>query len=477
MMRNTIAFMILSILCSSGCTMIPEYNRPEAPIPRDWPDGPAYRYNVNNADASRPAELNWQIFFTDPRLQELIRVALENNRDLKVAALNVEKARAMYRIQRSELLPTVYGSGSEYKQRIPGDLTSSGKSTITEEYRVDLGISDWEPDFFGRIRSLKQGALETYLATAEARRGAQVLLVSEVANAWLTLAADRENRELARSTLQTQEAAFNLIQRRYEVGLANRLDVCQVQSSVDAARVDVARFSERLARDENALNFLAGSPVSKDLCPGSLVGAVPMKSIFIGTPSEVLLQRPDIRQAENALKAAYADIGAARAMLFPRISLTTSYGTASEDLSGLFDAGSGSWAFAPRISLPVFDPRVWSALKVSKVEQKIALTRYERTIQAAFREVADTLARKGSLGDEMAAQRSLVETAAEAFRLSSIRYEKGTDIYLNVLDAQRSLYAAQQGLIAIRLADLANQVQLYAVLGGGGNEKRVCEEQ
>ena len=471
MIRNMCLILILLFICSAGCTMIPDYNRPEAPVPSSWPDGPAYRDTANNPEASRPAELEWRKFFTDPWLQELILTALENNRDLKVAALNVEKARAMYRIQRSELLPTAYGSGSEYKQRIPGDLTSSGNATITEEYQVGLGISDWEPDFFGRIRSLKQRALETYLATAEARRGAQILLISEVANAWLTLAADRENLDLARSTLRSQEAAFNLIQRRYDVGLATRLDLCRVQTSVDAAKVDVARFSERLARDENALNFLAGTTVSTDLCPESLIGAVPMESIFIGTPSEVLLQRPDVRQAEKALKAAYADIGAARAMLFPRISLTTSYGTASEDLSGLFEAGSRTWTFAPRVSLPVFDPRVWSALKVSKVDREIALTRYEGTIQSAFREVADTLARRGTLGDEMAAQRSLVETAAEAFRLSSLRYEKGTDIYLNVLDAQRSLYAAQQGLIAIRLADLANQIQLYAILGGGGVEK------
>ena len=473
MIKNTFSILIILFICSGGCTMIPEYNRPEAPIAQNWPDGPAYLNTVvNRPEASRPAELEWRIFFTDPRLQEVIRMALANNRDLKVATLNVEKARAMYRIQRNELLPTAYGTGTAYKQRIPGDLTSSGNATITEEYRVGLGISDWEPDFFGRIRSLKRRALETYLATAEARRGAQILLVSEVASAWLALAADRENLELARSTLRTQEAAFNLIQRRYDVGLANRLDVCQVQTSVDTARVDVARFSERLAQDENALNFLAGTTVSTKLYPESLINTVPLESIFVGTPSEVLLHRPDVSQAENALKAAYADIGAARAMLFPRISLTTSYGTASEDLSGLFEAGSRAWAFAPRISLPVFDPRVWSALKVSKVNREIALTGYEQTIQAAFREVADTLARRGTLGDEMAAQESLVETAAEAFRLSSIRYEKGTDIYLNVLDAQRSLYAAQQGLIAIRLADLTNQVQLYAVLGGGGTSER-----
>ncbi len=470
MIKNRLFLLIITSIFFAGCTMIPEYNRPQSPTPQAWPDEPAYKGTGSNAEAVPAPEMAWQSFFTDPRLQALIRTALENNRDLRVAALNVERARAMYRIQRSELLPTAGATGSSYKQRIPADLSSSGESTIAEEYRVELGIAAWEPDFFGRIRSLKQRALEDYFATTEARRGTQILLISEIANAWLALAADFDNLKLARSTLATQQAAYNLIQRRYEVGLATKLDLCQAQTSVDSARVAVARFTGQVARDKNALDFLAGETVPADIYPDSLANVAPMENFFVGTPSEVLLQRPDIRGAENALKAAYANIGAARAMLFPRITLTTAYGTASAELSGLFESGSRTWLFTPQISLPIFDPRTWSALKVRKVEREIALTRYEGTVQAAFRDVADTLAQKGTLGDQKAAQQSLVEAAAEAFRLSGIRYEKGTDIYLTVLDAQRSLYAAQQGLIAIELANQANQVRLYAVLGGGATK-------
>ncbi len=462
--------MTISLLCG-GCTLMPTYNRPESPVPAAWPEGPAFPGTAEDSGAPPAVEMSWRQFFTDARLQGLIERALENNRDLRVATLNVERARAMYRIQRNELLPVVQASGSGYRQRVPDDLSRSGEAMITEEYRAELGVTAWEPDLFGRIRSLKQRVLQEYFASVEARRGAQILLVSEIANAWLTLAADRENLELARSTLTAQQAAYDLIKRRYDVGLSAKLDICQVQTRVDAARVDVARFTERVARDENALDLLAGKPVPEELLPISLAGVNPMETVFAGTPSDVLLSRPDILGAESALKAAYANIGAARAMLFPRIALTTAYGTASADLSDLFEPGSRTWLFAPRVSLPIFDPRTWSALKVSKVDRQIALARYEGAIQSAFREVADVLARKGTLGDEMAAQQSLVAAAEEAFRLSNIRYEKGSDIYLNVLDAQRSLYAAQQGLIAIRQADLTNQVRLYAVLGGGGGRE------
>ena len=338
-----------------------------------------------------------------------------------------------------------------------------------EEYGANLGISSWEIDFFGRIRSLGKRALEEYLATEQARRSAQILLVSEVANAYLTLAADRENLKLAQSTLESQQAAYKVIRRRFEVGLAPELDLRQVQTRVDAARVDIARYTELAAQDENALNLLAGSTVPADLLPEVLSLVKPLPDVAPGTSSEVLLRRPDILQAENLLKAANANIGAARAAFFPRISLTSAIGSASGDLSGLFKSGSFVWNYAPQIVMPIFDARTWSALKVTKVEREIAVAQYEKAIQGAFREVADALARRGTMGDQMEAQQSLVDATAKTYRLSTLRYEKGIDIYLNVLDAQRSLYAAQQGLIAIRLAKLANQVRLYAVLGGGGD--------
>jgi multidrug efflux system outer membrane protein len=436
-------------------------------------------YETIENDTTYPlaGELNWRQFFTDPRLQKIIETALENNRNLQVAALNVDRARAMYRIQRSDLLPTINATASGSRESVPastyGDIGHDIESLTIDRYEANLAISSWELDFFGRIRSLNQRALEEYLATEQARRSAQILLISEIATVYLTLAADRENLELARSTLASRAASYALIKRRFDVGLATRLELRQAQIKVDAARVDVPKFLGQVAIDENALQFLVGKPVSEDLYPESLTDIAPMETIFTATPSEVLLNRPDILQAENILKASYANIGAARAVFFPRISLTTSYGTASDDLYGLFESGSRAWMLAGQAVLPVFDPRIWAALDASKVEREIVLAEYEGAIQSAFREVADVLAQKGTLKDQLSAQTSLVTAAEETYRLSNLRYEKGTDIYLNVLDAQRSLYAAQQGLISIRLADLANQVNLYAVMGGGADRVEV----
>ena len=461
-------FLILSVFVGlGGCTMIPKYTRPEAPVPAGWPSGPAYKETLQAAPAA--TDLTWREFFTDERLQTVIETALKNNRDLRVAALNVERARALYRIQRAELFPTVNAGGTASKERVPGIVSGTGHAATVELYNVNLGISSWEIDFFGRIRSLQERALEEFFATEQARRSAQILLISEVANAYLTLAADRENLQLARSTLETQQAAYNLIRRRYEVGLVPELDLRQVQTRVDAARVDVARYTDLAAQDENALHLLVGSPVPADLLPEGLSAVRPLPDVSPGTSSEVLLRRPDILQAENLLKAANANIGAARAAFFPSISLTTSIGTTSDQLSGLFKSGSGTWIYAAQTVMPIFDLRTWSALKVTEVDRETAVAQYEGAIQVAFREVADALAQRGTLGDQMEAQQSLVEATMETYRLSNARYAKGIDIYLNVLDAQRSLYSAQQGLIATRLAKLANQVRLYAVLGGGGD--------
>jgi len=467
MIKKLYAVLAMAAVLLTGCSMAPKYTRPEAPVPAGWPSGPAYKETRATQGAPAPADLQWREFFTDGQLKEIIETALKNNRDLRVAALNVERARASYRIQRAELLPKLETDVTATKQhaRISG---STGLVTI-EEYGVNLGVSSWEIDFFGRIRSLGDRALEEFFATEQARRSAQILLVSEVANAYLTLAADRENLKLAQSTLESQQAAYNLIRRRFEVGLTAELDLRQAQTRVDAARVDVAKYTDLAARDENALNLLAGSPVPAGLLPQVLSAVKPLRDVSPGTSSEVLLLRPDILQAENLLKAANANIGAARAAFFPRISLTTAIGSASGDLSGLFKSGSFVWNYAPQIILPIFDARTWPALKVTKVDKEIAVAQYEKAIQVAFREVADALARRGTMGDQMQAQQSLVAATDKSYRLSTLRYEKGIDIYLNVLDAQRSLYNAQQGLIAIRLAKLANQVRLYAVLGGGSD--------
>ena len=470
MNKQRLFLLVGIVLFLGGCSLAPKYTQPKAPIPVEWPQGAVYKTARAEPGAAAVPVLKWREFFTDQRLQKLIETALNNNRDLRLAALNVERARALYGVQRAELFPSVSAIGSGTKRHSASDLTRPGEPRTTKQYSVNLGIASWEIDFFGRIRSLKEQALQQYLATEEARRSAQISLVSEVARVYLALAADREDLKLARSTLHTQQGVYDLIRRQYEVGLANELDLHRAQTQVDAARGDVARFMQLVAQDQNALNLLAGSPVPEDLLPPDLTSVSTPKDISPGLSSEVLLRRPDIMAAEHQLKAAYAFIGAARAAFFPRISLTTSLGTASAELSGLFSSGNGTWSFAPQVVMPIFDARTWAAYRVSKAQRKIALTQYERTIQTAFREVADTLAVQGTVHERLSAQQSLVNALAETYRLSVNRYTNGIDSYLGVLDAQRSLYAAQQGLIALHLAKMANQVSLYAVLGGGGDQ-------
>jgi len=466
-MRQHIIIVFGVLVAMAGCSMNPRYTQLQAPVPEAWPQGEAYKIAQADPEAPTASELSWKTFFTDPKLQQIIGTALNNNRDLRIAALNVERARALYGVQRAELFPSVNGVGAGAKQRRSSDLISPGEPRTVEQYSVDLGVAAWEIDFFGRIRSLKDQALEEYLATDEARRSAQIALVSEVGRVYLALAADLENLELSKSTLDAQQAAYDLIKRQYEVGVASELDLRQAQIPVDAARGDMARYTQTVAQDRNALNLLAGAPVPEGLLPLGLAGVNPPREIFADLPSEVLLNRPDIMAAEHRLKGAYALIGAARASFFPRISLTTAIGTASDDLSGLFGSGTGTWSFAPQIAVPVFDARTWAAYRVSKAQQELALAQYEKAIQTAFREVADSLAVQGTVDQQVAAQMSLTKAVSDTYRLSNQRYEKGIDSYLGVLDAQRTLYSAQQGLISLRLAKLANQVRLYAVLGGG----------
>jgi multidrug efflux system outer membrane protein len=465
---NRTFFLLLGLIVAflAGCTLAPTYTRPEAPVPATWPGGPAA-----GLQAAKPgeaaADTPWRDFFVDERLQQVIDLALANNRDLRVAALNVQRTQALYRIQRAELLPSVNAGATFSKERVPGIISQNNQPATVELYNVNLGISSWELDFFGRIRSLKDAALEQYLATEQARASAQISLVSEVANTYLSLAADRENLKLARSTLETQRSTYEMIRRRAEVGTSSDLDLREAQTRVDAARVDIVRFTSQAALDENALTLLAGSPVPPGLLPVELGEVAAIKDFTPGLPSEVLQRRPDVIQAEHQLKATHANIGAARAAFFPQITLTTSIGTTSGQLSGLFLSGSETWAFVPQITVPIFDARTWAAYDVTKVDREIAIAQYEKAIQTGFREVADALAQRATLGDQLQAQQSLVDASAESYRLSNARYTRGIDSYLRVLDAQRSLYSAQQGLIAIRLARLANLVTLYKVLGGG----------
>lgn len=464
------ATVAIVLLVLSGCaSMAPKYTRPEAPVPSEWPSGPAYKESASKSGERNAADVTWQEFFIDEQLQKLITLALENNRDLLIAALNIERSQAVYQIQRADLFPTVNATGSAIEARTPGVLSGTGQPLTSHQYSVNLGFSAYEIDFFGRVRSLKDQALEQFFATDEARRSIQISLVAEVASNYLTLAADKERLKIAQETLASRQTSYNLIRSRFEAGASSELDLRQAQTSVDSARVDIARFTSQVAQDENALALVVGAPVPSDLLPSGLSEITSLSELSAGLPSDVLQSRPDIMQAEHLLKAANANIGAARAAFFPRITLTTSVGLSSDHLSGLFNSVSGTWSFAPQITLPIFDAgRNQANLKVSEVDREILLAQYEKAIQSAFREVADALAQRGTLGDQLEAQQSLTDATAVTYRLSQARYEKGIASYLDVLDSQRSLYNAQQGLLTVRLSRLTNQVTLYKVLGGGG---------
>jgi len=467
MIRKILVVMSIVVFLG-GCSLAPKYQQSQTPISDTWPQGEAYG-NTQAVSGIPPAQdLNWQDFFTDQKLKKIIETALDNNRDLRIAALNVEKARAQYGIQRAELFPALDASGAWSKQGRSKDLINPGESRTVEQYNADLGIASWEIDFFGRLRSLKDQALEEYMATEQARRSAQITLISEVARAYLTLAADRENLKLARSTFESQRASYDLIRKSYQFGLSTEIDLRRAQTPMDAAQRDVHRYTQLEAQDQNALNLLAGASVPEEMLPADLSSVAPAQEISSGLSSATLLSRPDILAAEHRLKGAYAYIGAARAAFFPRISLTSSVGTASDELSGLFGSGSNTWNFAPQGVMPIFDARIWAALRVSRADREIMLNEYEKTIQTAFKEVADALAVRGTINQQVSAQQSLVDASARTYRLSNKRYTIGIDDYLSVLDAHRSLYSQQQTLISLHLTRIANQVNLYAVLGGGG---------
>lgn len=458
------------LLFLAGCaSMAPKYSQPSAPVPAAWPAGPSYQATQPAAQQKPLAEIPWQEFFVEPQLQKLIALSLDNNRDLRVAVLNMDRFRALYQIQRADLFPSVTGDAGGAVKRTADDLSQNGRGGVSHSYDVGVGISSYELDLFGRVRSLKDQALDQYLATQQARRSVQITLVSQVATAYLTLGSDLERLQLAKETLANQQESYRLSKSRFEAGVASALDLQQAQTSVDSARVDIARYTTQVAQDLNALTLVVGSDVPQELMPKSLSESLTaVKDAAPGIPSDVLLSRPDILQAEYNLKGANANIGAARAAFFPRITLTTSVGFGSDQLTGLFKGGNLAWNFAPRISVPIFEGgRNKANLEVATVDRDIAVAQYEKAIQSAFREVADALAQRGTIDEQVSAQQSLTGATSETYRLSQARYQTGVDSYLNVLDAQRSLYTAQQGLITTRLARLNNMVTIYKVLGGG----------
>ena len=468
-MTRTFLCLADAILGLAGCTttLMPDYQRPAAPTPAAWPGAPGSKSAAFNTTAPASADLHWREFYSDANLQKIIAQALANNRDLRVASLTIEKTRSLYRIQRADLLPTVQAAGYGTRQEVFASGAAFEQKVDIEYYSVSLGFSSYELDFFGRIRSLKARALEQYLATAQARRSMQISLMAEVAGVYLNLAADQERLRLAHVTLDSQEETHELILRRFELGDSSELELHQAQTRVDAARVDIAKYTGQVAMDQNGLSLLVGAQVPAELLPRELSPPAAFKDISAGLPSEVLQRRPDILMAENQLKAANANIGAARAAFFPSVTLSTSFGTMDDQLSGLFKPGSWIWNFTPQITLPIFDTgRNKANLNVARADRDICLAQYEKAIQTAFREVADALAQRGALLNQLEAQESLVEAATASYRLSDARYRNGIDGYMTVLDSQRALYAARQGLIAIRLARLANLVTLYKVLGG-----------
>ncbi|MDP2246226.1 AdeC/AdeK/OprM family multidrug efflux complex outer membrane factor [Pseudomonas sp.] len=469
-MTKTLVSIAVATLVLSGCSLIPDYQQPPAPMASQWPQGQAYA--PNEAADIAAAEQGWREYFRDPALQQLIETALLNNRDLRVAALNIEAYRAQYRIQRADLLPALSADGSGSRQRLPADVAPSGSAGISSQYSATLGVSAYELDLFGRVRSLSQQALETYLSSEEARRSTQISLVASVANAYLTWQADQALLQLTQDTLKTFEESYRLTLRSSEIGVASALDLSQSRTSVEAARVKLAQYQRLVAQDRNGLALLLGSGLPADLPAGQPLDAELLSQLPAGLPSDLLQRRPDILEAEHLLKAANANIGAARAAFFPRISLTANAGSLSPDLSGLLGNGSGTWLFQPQISLPIFNAgSLRASLDYSKIQKEISVARYEKSIQTAFQEVADGLAARQTYQQQLQAQRDLVEANQDYYRLAERRYRIGIDSNLTFLDAQRSLFSAQQALITDRLAQLASEVNLYKALGGGWVER------
>ena len=483
----------LALLALAGCTSLaPDYARPMLPVPAtlNGTNGPNGPEGTALAPETRP--MGWQEFLQEPRLRELVALALQNNRDLRVAVLAIEKARAQYGVEQSNRFPAVGATAAGNRTRTADDLNTSGRSPTSSQYSAQLGFSSYEIDFFGRVKNLNEAALQEFLRTTENRRSVQLSLVAEVANAWLTLDADGRRLQLAQDTLRSRQKSYELTERSHALGAASGLTLAQAQTTVDTARADVAAFTSQVARDRNALALLAGAPVPAALLPdGANPGATasparaasasasvaPAPSLATPAatllavpgdlPSSVLLNRPDVRAAEYTLRGAYASIGAARAAFFPSITLTASAGTASNALSGLFDGGNGTWSFAPQIRLPIFDAgRNRANLQIAETARDTALAQYDKAVQTAFREVADALAERATLAERLQAQQSLQAATLKALQLSEARYRLGADSYLPVLDAQRALYSAQQTLIGLALAEQANRITLYKVLGG-----------
>lgn len=455
---------LAATLALAGCSLMPLYERPDAPVAGQWPTlGGAQPVE---AGARAVGDLPWQDFVQDARLRALVERALADNRDLRVAALAIEQARAQYQIRAADQTPTLNLAATGNRQPASG-------GGISSTYTAGVALASWEIDFFGRVASLKEAALAQYLATEEARRAVQTSLVAAVASTWLSLQANDELLALTQRTLATREDSLRLIRLRQEQGVASALDLRQAESLVAAAQAALAQQQRLRALDVNALTLLVGQPLPPELLDTQGQGTPLRADVPAGLPSDLLERRADVRQAEQLLVAANANIGAARAAFFPRISLTASAGTASTALSGLFKSGSWGWTLAPQALLPIFDGgRNQAGLDSARAGREIALAQYEKAIQTAFREVSDALAGRATLGEQARAQQAQADAEAERLRLAELRHRNGVASSLEVLDAQRSLFAAQQALAQVRLAQRQNQAALYKALGGGWTAPR-----
>jgi len=465
---SSLPMMLVVTLLAAGCTLAPDYKRPAAPVAASYPGGEAYASSVvAQAGAVAAVDLGWRDFLGDPQLQKLVELALLNNRDLRVAVLNVQASRAQYRIERAALFPTVSGTAGESRSRTPLLLTSS-PTGYAAEYSVGMS-AQWEIDFFGKVQSLKDQALYQYLATAQARKAAEILLVSEVANQYLTLRAADEQLKVTGATLQTAQESYRLAKVQFDTGTGSELDLREAETVIDQAQANYQAQIRSRAQAENALVLLVGQPLPADLpAPMALDDQKILSDIPAGLPSDLLTRRPDIIQAENTLRAANANIGAARAAFFPSITLTASGGSASPTLGGLFKAGSAAWSFAPNLTLPIFNAGSNEAnLDLAHIQKNIAIAQYEKAIQTAFQEVADGLAARGTYDAQIQALERNTFATQRTLDLSTLRYKSGVDSYLTVLTAQTGLYSAQQSLITTRLNRLTSLVNLYAYLGGG----------
>jgi multidrug efflux system outer membrane protein len=462
MRRVAIALMAAAVL--PGCTLAPTYNRPALPVPNAWPAPAA-------TPAGTPAsELPWRDVVIEPKLQALVALALRENRDLRVAVAEMERARALYRIQRAELLPAIDAVGEGVRSRTPPSVSGTGQPLHVEQYSASVGMAAFELDLFGRVRSLSASALQSFFAVEQNRRAVQISLIAETASAYATLAADQDQLTVIRETLVARESSVRLTRSRFEAGASSQLDLRQAETLTEQARSDAAAAEAQVAQDRNALQLIVGAPIPQDLWPEGHVGAMHiLADLPPGAPSDVLLRRPDVLAAEHTLKARNADIGAARAAFFPRISLTGQTGSASTELNGLFEAGTHAWSFTPQVVLPLFSGGANLAnLSGAKASRNAAVAQYEKAIQVAFREVADALAVRATINDRLGAQERLAAQSGDVLRLTQARYDRGVDSYLALLDAQRSLYTAQRSLVEARLAEILNRVELYRALGGGG---------